>query len=291
MYLNLRKRALLPAIGALVLVGMLATAQIANAVFVRPKAASPFQTSLVIAHDECVPGSAFENSIHNPANLAGVSCEPERKSSTRITHGDPAINGQVANFQGNVKLVVSLCPGASCDVLFPSASVTPATGLVGAGSGNNYLQDVRCGPLNGACVPGSAVGWTGAGTGDDYAGILVASSSIRITDNNNETTTGSGVYTDTGTVQNITFSVPMKCTPTAATGAGGFCTPLAFDAAVGGPPGGVTGANSICACVASGKRSNIENGQIGVIDGGADGNPSTTPADNRPVARQGIFIP
>jgi hypothetical protein len=287
MNLSLRKRALLPAIGALVLVGMLATAQIANAVFVRPKAASPFQTSLVIAHDECI--AANFNSIHNPANLAGSSCEPQVKSSTRITHGDPVINGQTASFQGNVKLVVT----SPADVLFPSASVNVATGLVGAGSGNNYLQDVRCGPANGACVPGSAAGWsaTDGSTGDDYVGILVASSSIRITDNNNETTSGSGVYTDTGTVQNITFSVPMKCSATAATTAGGFCTPLAFDNTVGGPPGGVTGANSICACVASGKRSNIENGQITVIDGGADGNPNSTPADNRPVARQGVFIP
>jgi hypothetical protein len=282
MYLSLRKRALLPAIGALVLVGMLATAQVANAAFVRPRSATPFQVSLVVAHDECTA----PNSIHNPANLAGGSCEPEVKSSTRVTSGDPAINGQVANFQGVSKLIVG-----GGDVLFPSATVNAGTGLVGASPGSNYLQDQRCGPANGACAPGTAVGWTGAGTGDDYVGILVASSSIRITDNNNETTPGSGVYTDTGTVQQITFSVPMKCNVTAATGAGGFCNPISFDNTVGGPPGGVTGANSICACVASGKRSNIENGQIQVFDGGADGNPSTTPADNRAVARQGVFIP
>jgi len=283
-----RERGALPLIiGVAMLVGMLVAAQVASAAFVRPKAATPFTTSLVVAHDECV--AANFNSTHNPANLAGQSCKPEVKSSTIITSGDPTVNGQVANFQGNVKLVVS----NPADVKFPSATaganglVTPATASA------NYQQDIRCGPGNGACAPGTAAGWTGAGTGDDYVGILLAVSSIRITDNNNETAPASGVYTDTGTVQNLNFSVPIKCNATAATTTGSFCTPLQFDNTVGGPPGGVTGANSICGnCVASGKRSNIENGQIQVFDGGPNGNPfNTTDGANTTVARQGVFIP
>lgn len=285
---SLRKRALLPAIGALVLVGMLATAQVANAVFVRPKAATPFSTPLVVAHDQCTT----PDSTHNPANLAGGSCllpgPNAAKSSAIITHGDPVLNGQIASFQGNIKLLVV----SPADVLFPSATVNAGTGLVGAGSGNNYVQDVRCDGGNLACAGGSPPGWTGApGVGGDYVGLLLANSSIRITDNNNETSPGSGTYTATGTVTQISFSVPMKCAATAATTAGGFCNPIQFDATAGGPPGGVTGANSICACVASGKRSNIENGQIQVFDGGIDGNPNTSPGDNRAVARQGVFIP
>jgi len=283
MYPSVRKRVALPLVGAAVLIGMLAMVPVSGA-FIRPKAATPFQTPLVVAYDQCVGGAM----THNPANLAGSSC-PEVKSSTIITHGDPTLNSQVVNFQGNVKLVVSGCPGA-CDVLFPSATAA-GTGLVTAAtSGQNYMQDVRCGPGNGACAAGTAAGWTGAGTGDDYVGILLASSSIRITDNNNGP--AGGPYVTSGTVNQITFSVPTKCTSTAATGVGSFCTPLAFDASVGGPAGGVTGANSICGCVASGKRSNIENGQIEVFDGGPNGNPfNTTDGPNTTMARQGVFIP
>jgi hypothetical protein len=291
MYLKMRRRAAVTAVGAFVLVGMLVTAQVASAVFVRPKAATPFQVPLVVAHNACVTGGVGSPAgmAHNPANIAAASCAPEVKSSTIITHGDPTINGQVANFQGNTKQIVSGCPGAGCDVLFPSATVG-ANGLVvpGPNAGANYMQDVRCGPGNGACNFGSNVGWTGAGSGDDYIGAVVTNSSLRITDNNNSDT--GAPYTTTATTEQISFSVPSLCQTTAATGVGSFCTPAAFDPP--GPATSVTGANSLCGCVAGGTRANIEQSQLQVFDGGPNGNPSdTTDGPNTTIARQGIFLP
>jgi len=255
---------------------------------VRPKTATPFSTSAVIAYDQCTVG----NGTHNPANLAGFACIPETKSSPYLTAGEPPSAG-AANFEGRAHLVVCITAvscsagggsGAS-DVLFP-----------GGAPGKNYLFDVRCEtspppPWAAAfCITANAAGGPDYGTIPPTAGaFMLATAKIRITDRNNDTVPSScaGGYTCEGTVQDLDFPVPAVCFRTTSTTIGGSCTPA------------VASANGACGgCVASGKLSNIEVGQIHLQDPGADGNALPDPgggqggtADNNDFARQGVFIP
>ena len=88
MYRNLRKRALLPILGAAV-VCMLVAAQSASANIVRPAGATPIGASTVIAYAPCdAPGAGQ----HNPANLPGAACAPAQYTP-RLTAGDPVVNG------------------------------------------------------------------------------------------------------------------------------------------------------------------------------------------------------
>lgn len=259
--MNIRKRAALPVVAALAALGMLIIASSAMGAFVRPNAATPFYVPLDVAYNECVTASP-PTETHNPANLAGFSCAPPVKSSNFVTSGEPTINGAVANFKGAINLKV----------------LNPADVSFNPGTSGSYLQDIRCGSSypggHPACVNANA-----AGTPADYTGLLSGDSFLRITDNNNSST-GGPTYTDSGTVQQLLFTVPISCSSTASTAIGSTCVPAAATA------------NALCGCVASGKRSNIEVGQVFITDGNADANPfATTDGPNADTARQGIFIP
>jgi len=264
--MNMRKRASLPVIAALVVLGSLVVAQSAMGAFVRPAGATPFYAPMDVAYDECTAATPPGNH-HNPVNLAGDACSPPTKSSSWLTSGEPTINSAAANFKGAINLKVV----SPANVSFVRNTITPTAG--------SYLQDQRCGPGSLAnSAPAICANANDAGTPPDYRGLLSGNSFLRITDNNNSTTGGG--YTNTGTVEQLLFTVPISCGTTADTTIGSMCIPAAATA------------NAVCGCVASGKRSNIELGQIFITDGNSDANPfGVTDGPNTDVARQGIFIP
>jgi hypothetical protein len=284
---SLRKRVLLPLMGAIAVMGMLFSASSASANIVRPAGATPIGASTVIAYAPCTAGTLQ----HNPANLPGSACNPPTQYTPRLTAGDPVVNGSAANFRGNIKLVVTTAPS---NVQFPSGA--PA---------NNYVNDVRCtpgyaaGPGVGVC---SAVGSGnvliagGASPNPDYSGALNVAAYIRITDQANSGPAG-GPYTQDATVQDLAFAVAADCSVTASTSIGSTCLPR------------WASANALCGCVATGKRSNIEvgvgnsaagaasslpTGAIFSMDGGNDGVVPDLVADTdspAPFSRQGLFLP
>jgi len=290
MYRNLRKRALLPVLGAAVL-AMLVVAQSASANIVRPAGATPIGASTVIAYVPCTTATPAGNA-HNPANLPGAACTPPTQYTPRLTAGDPVVNGSAANFRGNIKLVVTTAP---TNVQFPSGAPS-----------NNYQQDVRCTPGYaagagaGVCsAPGSGnlLIAGGASPNPDYSGSLNTVSYIRITDQANSGTACPPTCTSDATVQDLAFAVAADCAVTASTSIGSTCLPRHASA------------NALCGCVASGKRSNIEvgvgnsaagaasslpTGAIFAMDGGSDGVVPDLIADSdspAPFARTGLFLP
>jgi len=270
-----RKLSGLPVIAAIVALGALVFVSSASAL-VRPSAATPIGASLVLAYDQCTTATPAGQE-HNPANLAGFACTPPTATSTLLTAGNPQAGTGAANFKGQVKIVVCITAAAcaaggsssSTDVLFPSGSPS-----------GNYVFDVRCGV--GMTAPVCSV--TNSPGNPDYAAtaappaLVKATSVIRITDINTGPT--GGPYTDEGTTKDLDFDVPLVCSSTAATTIGATCTPA------------VASANGACGgCVAAGKRSNIETGQIRIQDGGPDANPFIPDVPNKDYARQGVFIP
>lgn len=289
MYRNLRKRALLPVLGAAVL-AMLVVAQSASANIVRPAGATPIGASTVIAYVPCTTATPAGNA-HNPANLPGAACTPPTQFTPRLTAGDPVVNGSGANYRGNIKLVVV----SPTNVTFPSGAPS-----------NNYTQDVRCTPGYaggagaGVCsAPGSGnlLLAGGASPNPDYSGSLNVVSYIRITDQANSGTACPPTCTSDATVQDLAFAVAADCAVTASTSIGATCLPRHASA------------NALCGCVAAGKRSNIEvgvgnsaagaasslpTGGIFAMDGGSDGVVPDLIADSdspAPFSRTGLFLP
>jgi hypothetical protein len=291
MYSSLKKRALIPVIGVAAVGGMLFAAQTAAANIVRPAGATPIAASVVIAYKPCNAADPA-GSTHNPANLPGDACLSGSPSfgqfTPRLTAGDPIVNNNPLGFRGNVRLSVTQGP---TDVQFPS----------GAPSGN-YVNDVRCTPAYNTgnpavcgAAPGSgnlAIGG-GASANPDYSGDLNVIAYIRITDQANSGPVG-GPYTSDATIKDLAFAVAADCATTPATNIGGTCLPRHASA------------NALCACVASGKRSNIEvgvgtpsatlpaAGGIFSMDGGNDGVVTDLVPDTdspAPFTRQGLFLP
>ena len=106
----------------------------------------------------------------------------------------------------------------------------------------------------------------------DYSGELLATTSLRITDKLN-----GSVPADAATVTDLPFSFAVTCTPTGDTGIGSSCaTSTTADALVPG-------------IVPENVRSIWQLGQIQLLDGGADGDATTTP--NTLFADEGYFVP
>jgi len=286
MYKNLRKRALLPVLGAAV-VAMLVVASSASANIVRPAGATPIGASTVIAYAPCTAATPA-GEAHNPANLPGAACTPPHQYTPRLTAGDPVVNGSPVNFKGNIKLVVKTAPD---DVLFPSGAPN-----------NNYVQDVRCTPGYATATPavcgnGNLLPGGGASPNPDYSGSLNVVAYIRITDQANSGTACPPTCPDDATTQDLAFAVAADCANTAATNIGSTCTPR------------WASAGALCGCVATGKRSNIEvgvgnssagaasslpTGAIFAMDGGNDGVVPDLVADTdspAPYSRTGLFLP
>jgi hypothetical protein len=170
---------------------LLVSAQLSSATHPRPKGASPFLVSIVVAYKNCTAPT----STHG-APLAVPSCVPPTQDSNFLTVGTPDANGAPANNVAAVKLVVDGVPPE--DVLITSNAT-----------------DVRCRPATSATVCNSA----NAADGPDYSGQVQGTAQIRITDHYNG---ASG--TDTGTATDLPFPVNTNCANTAAnTATGGTC--------------------------------------------------------------------
>jgi dipeptidyl aminopeptidase/acylaminoacyl peptidase len=101
----------------------------------------------------------------------------------------------------------------------------------------------------------------------DYTGELLSSQTLRLTDR----TSGAA------TVEDVTYSFPLQCSPTSAESIGSTCAVDTTADAVA--PGAVV----------EGVRSIWQLGQLQVFDGGRDGVASTEP--NTLFAVQGFFVP
>jgi hypothetical protein len=133
------------------------------------------------------------------------------------------------------------------------------------------VKDVRCKAGVSTC------GAANAQAGPDYTGELTPSVSVRLTDRFNAVGAGGG--TNAATVQDfpIAGSVQVPCTSTGSTAIGSSCTLSTTLDAVS--PGAVL----------DGRRAVWQLGQVEVLDGGSDGEASTTP--NTRFLVQGVFVP
>ena len=152
----------------------------------RPKGASPFYASLVLANRPCTA----PNSNHGPP-LAHPSCNPPRQVSRQLTVGSPDVNGNAASFVGFYRMVV--IPG-----------ITSTTADEADVSIQIDLKDVRR-----------------KSDLADYTGGLRARSYLRLTDKDNLDGAGTpGV----GTRADTPFVVNLGCAPTADTSIGSTCS-------------------------------------------------------------------
>jgi hypothetical protein len=186
------KRAMVPLAFGACAVGLMVVSQLASAVHVRPKGASPDRVALVPAYKQCTTA----NTTH-AAPLAFGSCNPPVQASSFLTVGTADANGAGANFVGFILLKVK--------------GTSPEDVIIQAG-----ITDVRCQPAASAAVCNSL----NASDGPDYAGQLQADIQIRITDHNN----GPSQPVQTATVEDISFRVNGQCSNTTATNIGGTCT-------------------------------------------------------------------
>jgi hypothetical protein len=284
--MTIRRKMALPALGALLVLGLMVVAQSATATHVRPKAATPFYASTVPSYQPCVT----PNRVH-AAPLAYSSCNPPVQTSPNVTVGSPDANGAAANSVGFIKLVVTNGPGAADADVAITANIsdvrcqgaTVACGAANAAAGPDYvgallgtaslnITDVRC---QGATV---ACGAANAAAGPDYVGALLGTASLNITDHNNSDPLIPGdPFDDPATGTQPAFPVVTTCAATAATTAGSTCS--AATTANSTAPGAIT----------EGKRGIVEISQLRVFDGGPDGTPNT--GNESLFEVQGIFIP
>lgn len=194
----------------------------------RPRGATPLRVSLVPAYEACTAPS----STHG-GPLAFPSCNPPVRESS-LTVGTPDANGTAAaNSVGSVRLDVM--PG---DPSNPADEADVGLAV--------RITDVRNG-----------------GDLSDYGGSLVASTTMRVTD---QATGATG--DQPGTVQDVPFEFAVPCTATPDPATGGEC-------AIN------TTADAVTPGIASeGSRAMWALGQWQLLDG-----------DRAVFARQGVFVP
>ena len=223
----------------------------------RPKGATPVLAALVPAYTKCTA----PNRLHGPPALGGgsddASCTPPAQTSGFLTVGTPDAGGGAANSNGTVRLdAVIGVPGPPDD---SDIRVTVS------------LTDVRCKAGAAPCGTANAAG------GADYTGELTPNAEIRVTDTFNGIAAGGGTADATGQDYLLGGTVQVPCTATASTAIGSSCgVSTTLNAIAGGT-------------VLDGKRAVWQLGQVEVLDGGSDGEASTTP--NGRFAVQGIFVP
>lgn len=282
--MTLKRKLAFPLIAALGLLGVLAWAGMALANHPRGAntGALTQSTSMVPSFEQCAGGGQTPDRQHGPP-LQFVSCStqtPADLSSATLTIGPQA--------RANVTITVICTSGTPTTP--PCAPGAPDQEDVRIASTG---RDVRCQRTTpnapSRCGPANA-----AGTGTDYTGTLAGQSLIRITDHFNRVPP-SGPLTQSATVQDIPFSVGVRCVQTAATNIGSNCNiTTSADAVVPGSGGSVK----------ERKQANVQIAQIQVFDGGADGtsNPNPLNPNNCPPACtagpqdtlfvvEGIFIP
>ena len=184
------------------------------------------------------------------------SCAPPAQTSSFLTIGAPDANGAPANSVASVRLT-AIVGGAG-----PPEDSDVAIEI--------NVTDVRC--KTGVSTCGAANSQAGA----DYTGELTPNAAFRLTDANNGgrrvgSSDGAGPFL-AGSAQ-----VQVPCTATASTAIGATCAWTTTLDAVN--PG----------IVLDGKRAVWQIGQVEVLDGGSDGEASTTP--NSRFLVQGIYAP
>ena len=224
---------------------------------VRPKGATPIAVALVPAFVACTA----PNRVHGPPALSGASndasCAPPTQTSGFLTIGAPDANGAPVNSVGSLRLgsiVGGPGPPEDSDVAI-EISVT----------------DVRC------KVGASPCGAANSQAGADYTGELTPRIGIRLTDAFNAVGAGGGTQRATMQDHSLSGSVQVPCTATGSTSIGATCAlATTLDAVAPGT-------------VLDGKRAVWQVGQIEVLDGGSDGEASTTP--NSRFLVQGVSVP
>jgi hypothetical protein len=205
--------------------------------YARPKGATPMWVPFVIAYEPCTN----PNRAHS-GPLVGPSCYPPVQVSDYLTVGTLDSNSNPARSSGSLRL----------DVV-PGNSSTPADEADVRLAFN--MTDIRM-----------------KSDLSDYAGELLTTMSLRITDKLN-----GAVPIDSATVTDLPFSFAVPCAPTTDTGVGSTCeTTTTADAVL---PGAVPEL----------ARSIWQVGPAQLYDGGADGDADTAP--NTLFADEGYFVP
>jgi Tol biopolymer transport system component len=210
----------------------------ASAGHARPKGATPFRASLVVANDVCTA----PDRQHGPS-LAFPSCASPVQSSQSLTVGNPDADGAAANFTGFVRLGV--LPGTAGGADDADLAI------------DLHMSDVRCQVAATPCGPSNASG------GSDYTGEVQLDLSLRITDK--ATLSPWAGYTQPATVADLPFPATAGCSATP-------------DPAIGAECALVTSADALVPGSApEGKRAIWEVAQVQVLDGGADGIVASSP--------------
>jgi hypothetical protein len=211
----------------------------------RPKGASPTQVALVPAYRPCTA----TNRTHG-APLSFGSCAPPQTSSSVLTVGTPDANGFGANLSGSV--TYSVINGNS------ATAADEADVKLGVS-----MTDVRNNP-----------------SGTDYAGKVLASADLQITDQSN-----AAEMPETGTGQSIKYEFPVGCVATALATIGATCSAnTTADALVPGT-------------VLESRRTVWELGQVSIKDAGPNGTgyaacpPTCGDGDETTFLREGVFVP
>ena len=227
--------------------------------YARPRAASPLRLALVPAYAACTA----PNRLHGPPALGSApddgSCAPPAQTSSFLTIGTPDANGAAVNSIGSLRLralVGGAGPPEDSDV---SIAIN--------------VTDVRCNTGVATCGSSNTQG------GPDYIGELSPNTAIRLTDGFNAVAAGGG--TQRATVQDYSLAlastVQVPCTATGSASIGSTCALSTTVDAIS--PG----------TVLDGKRAVWQVGQVEVLDGGSDGDASTTP--NSRFLVQGVTVP
>ncbi len=162
------------------------------------------------------------------------------------------------------------------------------TSVVGAGSGSVRLSVIVGNPSTSAdeadvSISGSATDVRRKSDGGDYAGSVLLSTLMRITDKGSGS---SGLVP--GTVSDIRFAVPVNCVATASTSTGGSCTL------------GTTLDTLLPGMAREGKRTILSTFAFELDDAGPDGSilppsgtcpPTCGTGDESVFLRQGVFTP
>lgn len=228
--------------------------------YARPSSATPLTLRLVPAFAAC----ASSNGTHG-APLSSPSCNPPVQTSSFLTVNGPdrpvPYTGPAAS-NGYVKMLVFCTDSAN--------PPCPAAGDQIDVQVSANIADVRCTGTSGGC----------SSAGGTYSGMMLFTTTVRMTDRFN------GPFLEPGTVTDTPLQVGIQCTS-------GMCnTTTSADAVIPG-------------LVLEGKRSVWQLTDVQIFDGGSNGTLSAAPAPSSGVCppacvgndgeglfmRQGLFVP
>jgi hypothetical protein len=206
--MTIKSRKLLLRTFGLAALGIMLTAELADATHPHPKGASPLQVPLVPAFKQCTAS----NRTHG-APLSFASCAPPAPTSSFLTVGTPDANGAAAKAVGSILIKVKATS--------PQDVLTTLT-----------VTDVRCTPSTNA----SACNNANVAGGPDYSGDIQSNATIRVSDHYNGPN-----LNEAATVQDIPFPVNAPCTSTSDTSIGSTCSVTACATCMGPPRNDIGG--------------------------------------------------